>query len=131
MRYTSLLLLILLGAAPLCAQNVNDAVEIDHQGTWYPGKVLQVDGERYFVSYDGWSESWNEWVGKERLRRITPPPPPPPPPSKYAVGDRVEIQFGFNTAKATVTAVDEGRYELKVDGMSTMWYTEDLILRKL
>lgn len=126
---------ILISAAR--AQNVGDAMEIDYNGTWYPGKVLQVEGEKYFVSYDEWNESWNEWVGRERLRAIkpvdppSPPPPPAPPTRKYNVGDRVEIQFGFNTANATVMAITETGYELKVDGMSTIPYTEDLIIRKL
>ena len=54
------------------AQSVNDAVEIDFKGVWYPGKVLKVEGEMYFVSYDEWDAVWNEWVGAERLRAITP-----------------------------------------------------------
>ncbi|MEO8587825.1 MAG: agenet domain-containing protein [Flavobacteriales bacterium] len=134
MRTSFLLLLIVLFTASARAQNVNDAVEIDFKGVWYPGKILKVDGEKYFVSYDEWDAVWNEWVGKERLRNITsttPPPPPPAPEAKYKVGDRVEIQFGFNTANATVMSFGEGKYELKVDDMDTIWYTEDFIIRKL
>ncbi|WKZ65065.1 MAG: agenet domain-containing protein [Flavobacteriales bacterium] len=135
MRVLLLPLLALL-ATSLNAQSVNDPVEIDYQGTWYPGTVLKVEAEKYFVTYDGWDESWNEWVGKERLRGMRPAEPAAPPPApepKYNVGDRVEIQFGFNTANATVVGVNatEGKYELKVDGMDTMWYTGDLIIRKL
>lgn len=134
MRTLLLLVVALLLTAAASAQNVNDAVEIDFKGTWYPGKVLKAEGEKYFVSYDDWDAVWNEWVGKERLRNITPPTPPPAPPApeaKYKVGDRVEIQFGFNTAKATVMSIGEGKYELKVDDMDTIWYTEDFIIRKL
>ena len=121
-------------AATAKAQSVNDAVEIDFKGVWYPGKVLKVEGEMYFVSYDEWDAVWNEWVDAERLRAITPAAPPPAPataPGKYQVGDRVAIQFGFNTANATVMAIGEGKYELKVDDMDTIWYTEDFIIRKL
>ena len=134
MRTSLLLILVLFCASTARAQQVNDAVEIDFKGVWYAGKVLKVEGDKYFITYDGWNESWNEWVGKERLRAITAaasPPPPPPAASKYNVGDRVEIQFGFNTANATVMSIGEGKYELKVDGMDTIWYTEDLIIRKL
>lgn len=136
MRAPLPLLLVILFAASAHAQNVNEAVEIDFKGTWYPGIVLKVDAEKYFVTYDGWDEGWNEWVGKERLRSIAPAAPAPPPvapvlESKYQVGDRVEIQFGFNTANATVMSVAEGKYELKVDNMDTIWYTEDFIIRKL
>lgn len=133
MRTSLLLMLFLLSGGVASAQNVNDAVEIDYSGVWYAGKVLKVEAEKFYVSYDEWNESWNEWVGKERLRAIKPeePPPPPPPKRKYSVGDRVEIQFGFNTANATVMALTETGYELKVDGMSTIPYTEDMIIRKL
>lgn len=137
MRYVTLLLTGLLLPCAASAQQVNEAVEIDYNGTWYPGKVLKVEGERFYVAYDEWSETWNEWVGKERLRAIKPgdpPPPPQPPPAperKYAVGDRVEIQFGFSTVNATVVGFHEIGYELQVDGMSTMPYREDLIIRKL
>jgi hypothetical protein len=133
MRTSLLLLVVILFTGSAQAQHVNDAVEIDFKGTWYPGKILKVEGEKYFVSYDEWDAIWNERVGTERLRAITsatPPPAPPAAPSKYNVGDRVEIQFGFNTANATVMSVGEGKYELKVDGMDTIWYTEDFI-RKL
>ncbi len=134
MRTSLLLIPVLFCASTARAQQVNDAVEIDFKGVWYAGKVLKVEADKYFITYDGWNESWNEWVGKERLRAITAaasPPPPPPAASKYNVGDRVEIQFGFNTANATVMSIGEGKYELKVDGMDTIWYTEDLIIRKL
>ena len=134
MRTTLLLLLVVLFTASAQAQNINDAVEIDYKGVWYPGKILTVEGEKYFITYTDWDEVWNEWVGKERLRAITPaapPPPPPPAPHKYKVGDRVEIQFGFGTANATVMSIGEGKYELKVDDMDTIWYTEDFIIRKL
>ncbi len=134
MRTLLLLLFALLFTASASAQNVNDAVEIDFKGVWYPGKILKVEGEKYLITYTDWDEVWNEWVGKERLRAITPvapPPAPPAPEAKYKVGDRVEIQFGFNTANATVMSVGEGKYELKVDDMDTIWYTEDLIIRKL
>lgn len=125
------LLFAVLMAATASAQQVNDAVEVEYQGVWYPGHVLKVEAEKYFITYDGWDESWNEWVGQARLRAIAPAPPPPPAPSKYNVGDRVEIQYGFGTVNATVVTVGEGQYELKVDEMSTIWYREDLILRKL
>jgi hypothetical protein len=133
MRSTLLLLFLALTGATAFAQNVNDAVEIEFKGVWYPGNILKAEGEKYFVSYDEWDAVWNEWVGQERLRNSTvaAPPPPPAPQLKYHVGDRVEIQFGFGTVNATVMGIGEGKYELKMDDMDTIWYTEDFIIRKL
>lgn len=43
-------------------------VRILWSGSWYPGRVLRVDGDRYLVSYDGYGSSWDEWVDASRLR---------------------------------------------------------------
>jgi hypothetical protein len=46
------------------------AVEIWQKDRWRPGKVQAVGDGRYFVFYDGFSVSWNEWVGPTRLRHV-------------------------------------------------------------
>ena len=48
--------------------DAGQAVEIWQDGRWLPGKVQSVSDGRYFVFYDGFSVSWNEWVGPARLR---------------------------------------------------------------
>ena len=58
-------LLTTLGAA---AQRAGDKVQIESAGSWYPGKVLEVKDGQFFVSYDGWSETFNEWVGPDRIK---------------------------------------------------------------
>ena len=50
------------------AFDVGDKVEIDYGGTWYPGQVKEVKAGQFFVSYDGYDSSWDEWAGSERLR---------------------------------------------------------------
>jgi len=47
------------------------AVEIWQNGRWLPGRIQAVGNAKYFVFYDGFSVSWNEWVGPARLRRVT------------------------------------------------------------
>lgn len=44
-------------------------VQIEWHGGWYPGTILEVDGARYKVTYDGYSSAWDEWVEPSRLRR--------------------------------------------------------------
>jgi len=46
------------------------AVSIQWGGSWYPGRVMKIDGGRYLVTYDGWSSTFDEWVGADRLRFI-------------------------------------------------------------
>jgi len=45
------------------------AVEAWHGGRWYPAHVHSAGAGRYFITYDGYSISWNEWVTARRLRR--------------------------------------------------------------
>lgn len=52
-----------------CQQyNVGSPVEIEWNGKWYPGKILEVQGEKYKVSYDGYGSEWHEYVTTARLR---------------------------------------------------------------
>jgi hypothetical protein len=42
------------------------------RGTWFPAKVMkrdELDGKpRYFIHYLGYDNSWDEWVGSDRVR---------------------------------------------------------------
>jgi len=50
------------------AFQAGDKVEIEYSGTWYPGSVKQVKASQFFISYDDYDSSWDEWVESERLR---------------------------------------------------------------
>ena len=110
------------------AQKVNEAVEIQSTGSWYPGKILKVDGDKYFITYDGWDESWNEWVTIERLRgfKTAAAPAPSSPLTKFKVGDRVEVEYGMIPAPATVIEVGENKYHIQYDNKlyKSKWVTE-------
>lgn len=45
-----------------------DKLEIKWGSSWYKGEVIEVDGERYKVRYDGYGSRWDEWTGADRLR---------------------------------------------------------------
>ena len=57
----------LVGSAAL-AFDAGDKVEIEYGGTWYAGQVKEVQDGRFFISYDGYDSSWDEWVESARLR---------------------------------------------------------------
>ena len=50
------------------AFQVGDPVEIEYSGTWYPGNVKEVKADQFFISYDDYDSSWDEWVESSRLR---------------------------------------------------------------
>ncbi|HEX9953157.1 MAG TPA: hypothetical protein VGB53_15410 [Rubricoccaceae bacterium] len=45
-----------------------DSLQINWHGSWYAGHVVEVADGRYKVHYDGWADSWDEWVALDRLR---------------------------------------------------------------
>lgn len=109
-----LLMLFFLLACPvynMLAQKVNEKVQIEYKGSWYDGKILKIENEKYYVAYDGWSESWNEWVGIDRLKGFKSPVAL----TKFKVGDKVEVDYGMIPEPATITEVGENKYHIKFD----------------
>jgi len=56
------------GPSSSAAFGVRDRVEVESQSIWHPAIVLKVDGNRYFVHYENFSDHWDEWVGPDRIR---------------------------------------------------------------
>lgn len=47
-----------------------DKVEVEWAGTWYPAKVLEKKDGKSLIKYDGYGDSFNEWVGPDRIRAV-------------------------------------------------------------
>ncbi len=66
-----------LSALPALACPTGKAVEIEWNGSQFAGQVL--DGPdangNCLVSYDGWDETWNEWVVVSRITNLDVAPP--------------------------------------------------------
>jgi hypothetical protein len=43
-------------------------IEVEWGQTWWPAGILRVQGTQYLIHYTGWGSSWDEWVGKDRIR---------------------------------------------------------------
>ncbi|HMQ77305.1 MAG TPA: agenet domain-containing protein [Flavobacteriales bacterium] len=122
---TLLPLLFLLSGLGATAQRAGDKVQIESAGAWYPGKVLEVKDGQYFVSYDGWSETFNEWVGPDRIKGGATEAPSGGL-TKFKVGDKVEVEYGMVPEPATVIEVGENKYHIKFDNglFGDKWVTE-------
>jgi len=62
---------VAVAAAPARASSgpqVGDIVKAKWKGDWYKAKILKVRGNRYYITYPGWSSSWNEWVPASKIR---------------------------------------------------------------
>ena len=49
---------------------VGSDVQAEWGKKWWPAKILKVKAGLHYIHYPGWSDSWNEWVGANRLRPI-------------------------------------------------------------
>jgi hypothetical protein len=53
---------------PVLTYAAGQEVRIEWGRTWWKGRIVAVHAkDRYLVHYDGWSSSWDEVVGPERL----------------------------------------------------------------
>lgn len=48
---------------------IGDQVQVLLKDNWYPAKVLKKDGSQYYIDYDGYDSTWNEWVSCSRIRK--------------------------------------------------------------
>jgi hypothetical protein len=43
-------------------------IEVEWGNSWWPAAILGVQGNKYLIHYTGFDASWDEWVGKDRIR---------------------------------------------------------------
>ena len=64
----ALLMLILPFAAMCQSYTKGTKVQIKWENSWYKGSIIDVKGDEYKVTYDGYASSWDEWVKADRLK---------------------------------------------------------------
>jgi hypothetical protein len=42
--------------------------QVEWHGTWWAAEVVKTNGDRSYIHYTGWDNSWDEWVGPDRIR---------------------------------------------------------------
>ncbi|QWR76568.1 Tudor-knot domain-containing protein [Candidatus Magnetomonas plexicatena] len=73
-----------------------EKVEVLWKGTWYAATVLKAKGELTYIHYDGYNNSWDEWVGIDRIRTYGAAPvaaPPLPPTTTTTAPPNVNINI--------------------------------------
>ncbi|HRH43676.1 MAG TPA: Tudor-knot domain-containing protein [Pyrinomonadaceae bacterium] len=45
-------------------------VEVLSKGKWYQARILDQRNGEFYIHYEGYSDSWNEWVTSSRVREI-------------------------------------------------------------
>ena len=89
---------------------VGQRIEAEYQGKWYRAKTIDADGEQLQVHYVDFADSWDEWLGPERVR--------PYRPAQFAEGDKVDVQWEQDDQwyPATVVRGWYGLHRVRYDG---------------
>ena len=65
---------------------VGERVEVRSEGSWYKGRIINVDPERsrFLIDYYGWDDSYDEWVSARKIRQ--------PRHKRFAAGRTIEVK---------------------------------------
>lgn len=111
-----LVLLIVFFSADILAKgticSIGDKVRVLWKGKWYPGTVKKVKGAKCYVNPDGFEDKWNQWVGSDRLKKIT---------SKYEVGDTVYVHWNNKWWLSEIRKVRENSWKVHYKGQSDLY----------
>ncbi len=48
--------------------SLNEKVKVEWEKKWYKAKIINTKDDFYLIKYDGYEDSWNEWVMYDRIR---------------------------------------------------------------
>ena len=84
-----------------------DAIQVEKNGRWLGGKVLEKKGNQYLVRYDGLDAAFDELIPAAKVRV---------PLAQFAAGDAVEVQKETKWLKAKVLAVCAAEVQVHYEG---------------
>lgn len=84
-----------------------DLVEVKWEKKVYPAKIIKRQGDFYFIAYDGYDATWNEWVMYDRIK----------------TGNEKEASVLWNTGwyKAEVLQEKDEKYFIHYKGYDHTW----------
>ncbi len=51
--------------------STGEQVKVEWKEQWWDALIRQVTGQKYLIHYVGFDSSWDEWVGPERIQKIS------------------------------------------------------------
>jgi hypothetical protein len=94
---------------------LGERLEAKWQGNWYRAQVIDVRDKQLKIHYVGDADSWDEWVGPERIRPFRP--------HQFEVGQKVDVQWNADKKwyPATVVRPWYGLHLVSYDHYSREW----------
>ncbi|TNF25339.1 MAG: hypothetical protein EP329_23225 [Deltaproteobacteria bacterium] len=93
-------------------------VQILWGGSWWNGTLLAKRNGQYYIHYTGYDDSWNEWVGPDRIRFSRPERVARPIPSQVRPA---RILWGGRWWDGTVLSQRGGQYYIHYTGYDDSW----------
>lgn len=107
--------------------NVGDKLEGEENGKWYQVTILKVEDGKYFIKWDNYSDTYNQWIEGDKLRKRTVVT------DNYNVGDKLEgIDLGV-WYPVTILEIKDGKYKIHWDGYNDsydVWVSASQLRRK-
>jgi uncharacterized protein with FMN-binding domain len=120
--YSSLLALVtlcfVLATGAFAEVKKGDSVEVEWKGSFYPAKILEVKDGKYKIHYDGYADSWDEWVTTARIKGAAPAARSG---GAYKAGDALEVEWKGKWYPAKILEVKDGKYKIHYDGYESSW----------
>jgi hypothetical protein len=89
---------------------VGDKLDGEDNGQWYQVTILEVKDGKYFIKWDNYSDSYNQWITGDKLRKRAKTS------IGFNVGDKLEgIDLGV-WYPVTILEVKDGKYKIHWDG---------------
>ena len=100
--------------APAEGFAVGQRVKVEWKGSWWPAVVMQAQPGQWFVHYENYDHSWDEWVGPARIRAM-------PAPGVRGVGAHVRVEWKGSWYPAVILQVQNGQFLVHYDGYESSW----------
>jgi hypothetical protein len=92
---------------------VGERVEVYSVDDWYKGYIVDAMGGKFKIHYFGYDETEDEWVTARMIRQ--------PKITRYAVGQKVEVEWKKEWYPATVVLVKGGSHYITYTGYGKEW----------
>jgi hypothetical protein len=89
--------------------------------SWYDATVLEQKDGKFYIKYDGYGDTWNEWVGEDRIRFVGGNPVPNDRPARLGPNKSVQVEWGGQWWPAMVLQTKDGKAFIHYDNHDDSW----------
>ena len=122
--------------APPSEFKAGDRVEVLFGGQWYKAVVLEAGAAKWKIHYEGYGDTWDSWVERDKIRRLEGAAAPAAEPAKDPgtdpiVGELCEASWNGTWYEVKILRAEPPRFLVEWRGYAKEeWLTRDRLRRK-